>query len=179
MHNEATSRILLTGGQGKTSSRIAQLLLAQGYLVQRAGRSLPKPGDELAGEPVRFDWFDPSNHDDLLRDVHAVYLVAPPSMNPEEVMIPFIRKALEASVQRFVLLSSASIPEDGPVFGAVHRYLHEHAPEWAVLRPSYFMQNFTDPGHGHAQSLRQEGHIYTATDDGRVGFVDAEGTSQL
>jgi len=89
-------------------------------------------------------------------------------------MIPFIRRALDASVRRFVLLSSASIPEDGPVFGAVHRYLREHAPEWAVLRPSYFMQNFTDAGHGHGHSLRHSGHIYTAAGDGKVGFVDAD-----
>ncbi|MMZ60131.1 NAD(P)H azoreductase [compost metagenome] len=89
-------------------------------------------------------------------------------------MIPFIRRALDASVKRFVLLSSASIPEDGPIFGGVHRYLHDHAPEWAVLRPSYFMQNFTEPSHGHGHSLRHSGHIYTAAGDGRIGFVDAD-----
>lgn len=174
MPNESSTRILLTGGQGKTSSRIAQLLQSQDYLVRRAGRSVSRLGDEQVGEHVPFDWFDDSNHDDLLQDVHAVYLVAPASMHPEEVMIPFIRRALDASVRRFVLLSSASIPEDGPVFGPVHRYLREHAPEWAVLRPSYFMQNFTDPRHGHGHSLRHSGNIYTAAGDGRIGFVDAD-----
>ncbi|GIP22256.1 NmrA family NAD(P)-binding protein [Paenibacillus sp. J22TS3] len=174
MHTETTRHILLTGGQGKTSSRIAELLHGQGYLIKRAGRSVPKPGDEQVGEHVPFDWFDDSNYDDLLQDVHAVYLVAPASMHPEEVMIPFIRKALDASVRRFVLLSSASIPESGPIFGPVHRYLREHAPEWAVLRPSYFMQNFTDARHGHGHSLRQSGHLYTAAGDGRIGFVDAD-----
>ncbi|WP_145946427.1 NmrA family NAD(P)-binding protein [Paenibacillus sp. Y412MC10] len=174
MHNESFTRILLTGGEGNTSSRIAQLLDSQGYLIRRAGRSIPKPGDKKMGEHVPFDWFDDSNHDDLLKDVHAVYLVAPASMHPEEVMIPFIRRALDASVRRFVLLSSASIPENGPVFGAVHHYLRQHAPEWAVLRPSYFMQNFTNAGHGHGYSLRQSGQIYTAAGDGRVGFVDAD-----
>lgn len=173
MPNKSSTRILLTGGQGKTSSRIAQLLHSQGYLIRRAGRSLPKPGDEQVGEHVPFDWFDDSNHDDLLQGIHAVYLVAPASLHPEEVMIPFIQRALDASVKRFVLLSSASIPEDGPILGGVHRYLHDHVPEWAVLRPSYFMQNFTDPSHGHGHSLRHSGHIYTAAGDGKVGFVDA------
>lgn len=174
MYDEASTRILLTGGYGKTSSRIAQLLTEQGYLVHRAGRSTPKPGVKQAGEHVSFDWFDEANHDDLLQDVHAVYLVAPASLHPEEVMIPFVRRALDASVKRFVLLSSASIPEDGPIFGPVHRYLREHAPEWAVLRPSYFMQNFTDAGHGHGHSLRHSGYIYTAAGDGKIGFVDAD-----
>lgn len=175
MQNESSTRILLTGGQGKTSSRIAQLLQDQGgYLIRRAGRSVPKSGNEQVGEHVSFDWFDDSNHDDTLQDIHAVYLVAPANLHPEEVMIPFIRRALDTSVKRFVLLSSASIPEDGPIFGGVHRYLHDHAPEWAVLRPSYFMQNFIDPSHGHGHSLRDSGHIYTAAGDGRVGFVDAD-----
>lgn len=34
------------------------------------------------------------------------------------------------------------------------------SPEWAVLRPSYFMQNFTDPGHGHGNYLRLIGHLH-------------------
>lgn len=174
MHNESSTRILLTGGQGKTSSRVAQLLHSQGYPTRRAGRSIPKPGNEQVGEHVPFDWFDDSNHDDLLQDVQAIYLVAPAGMHPEEVMIPFIRRALDAAVRRFVLLSSASIPEDGPVFGPVHRYLHDYAPEWAVLRPSYFMQNFTDARHGHGHSLRQSGRLYTAAEDGKIGFVDAD-----
>lgn len=45
--------------------------------------------------------------------------------------------------------------------------------QWAVLRPSWFMQNFTGT-HTHARSIRDEGIISTATASGRVGFVDAE-----
>ncbi len=41
------------------------------------------------------------------------------------------------------------------------------------LRPSWFMQNFTGT-HAHARSIRDEGIIWTATETGRVGFVDAE-----
>lgn len=172
MHTEASARILLTGGLGKTSSRIAQLLSSQGYRVRRAGRSLSRAGGERAEEHFSFDWFDDSNHDALLQDVHAVYLVSPPSLQPAEFMIPFIRRALDASVTRFVLLSSASIPENSPPFGPVHRFLREHAPEWAVLRPSYFMQNFTEGGHLY--TLRESGQIFTAAGDGKVAFVDAD-----
>ena len=44
-------------------------------------------------------------------------------------------------------------------------------PEWTVLRPSWFMQNFTGD-HLVAQGVR-DGEIVTATGDGRVAFVDA------
>jgi ergot alkaloid biosynthesis protein len=176
MYTEPSTRILLTGGQGKTSSRIAELLLRQGYLVRSAGRSAAKM-NEAQAEHVIFDWYDDSTHEAALQNISAIYLVGPPDMHSEEVMIPFIRKALETSIRRFVLLSSASVPEDGPVFGPVHQYLREHAPEWAVLRPSYFMQNFTEAAHGH--TIRQHGQIFTATGDGKVGFVDAEDISAV
>jgi uncharacterized protein YbjT (DUF2867 family) len=41
-----------------------------------------------------------------------------------------------------------------------------------VLRPSWFMQNFTG-GHPVAAGIRERGEIVTATGPGRVAFVDA------
>jgi uncharacterized protein YbjT (DUF2867 family) len=176
MNTELSTRILLTGGQGKTSSRIAQLLIEQGYSIRTAGRSASKM-DNAQADHVLFDWYDDSTHEAALQGIGAIYLVAPTDMHPEEVMIPFIRRALNASIPRFVLLSSASVSKHGAVFGPVHQYLEEHAPEWAVLRPSYFMQNFTEGGHGH--TLRQQGQIFTATVEGKVGFVDADDISAV
>ncbi len=57
--------------------------------------------------------------------------------------------------------------------GAVHRALPGLFEEWAVLRPSWFMQNFTGT-HAHAVSVREDGTILTAAGSGRVGFVDAD-----
>lgn len=164
-------RILLTGGRGKTSSRIAQLASRRGHIVRTAGSRAPENPVERS-EHVLFDWNDPFTHAPALSGMEAVYLVAPVGMHPETLMIPFIRQAMELSVRRFVLLSSASVSETDPVFGPVHRYLRENAPEWAVLRPSYFMQNFSEASH--AATIRQSGQILTAAGSGKVGFVDAE-----
>jgi uncharacterized protein YbjT (DUF2867 family) len=87
-------------------------------------------------------------------------------------MLPFLRRARAAGVRRAVLLSSSAIPEGGPAVGAVHRALPGLFEEWAVLRPSWFMQNFTG-SHEHARTIREQGVVRTATADGRVGFVDA------
>jgi hypothetical protein len=43
----------------------------------------------------------------------------------------------------------------------------------AVLRPSWFMQNLTGD-HPHAQSIRKDGTLLTATGEGHVGFVDSD-----
>jgi uncharacterized protein YbjT (DUF2867 family) len=42
----------------------------------------------------------------------------------------------------------------------------------AVLRPSWFMQNFSE-GH-HLASIRDNGAIYSAAADGRIDFIDID-----
>jgi uncharacterized protein YbjT (DUF2867 family) len=55
----------------------------------------------------------------------------------------------------------------------VHQALPALFDEWAALRPSWFMQNFTGD-HMHARTIREQGTITTAAGEGRVAFVDAD-----
>jgi uncharacterized protein YbjT (DUF2867 family) len=87
--------------------------------------------------------------------------------------VPFLEQARAAGVRRVALLSSSAIPAGGPGVGQVHGLLAGLFDQWAVLRPSWFMQNFTDH-HPHADSIRDDGAILTATGTGRVGFIDAD-----
>ncbi|CAG8971462.1 hypothetical protein HYALB_00002046 [Hymenoscyphus albidus] len=72
----------------------------------------------------------------------------------------FIERAKSHGVSRFVLLS-ASILEvgDGPAMGGVAGYVKGLGAEWAVLRPSWFMDN---------------SQIITAAGDGKLPFVSAD-----
>ncbi|GAA1897992.1 NAD(P)H-binding protein [Streptomyces durmitorensis] len=164
-----TMRFLITGGTGTTGSRVAKALDDQGMSVRVASRA-PAPGTRR----VRFDWADPTTHGPALSGTDGVYLVPPiGDAEPARLMVPFLEQALAAGVRRFVLLSSSAIEEGGPGAGEVHRALRQLAPEWAVLRPSWFMQNFVSPGHLHVGSIRAADEIVTATGQGRVAFVDA------
>ena len=75
------------------------------------------------------------------------------------------------------MLSAAIIDEDGPVFGKIHQAVKDLAPEWAILKPSYFMQNFINVQH--ADSIKTSGEIITASGDGKVGFVDADDIAEV
>ncbi|GHC59837.1 oxidoreductase [Streptomyces cinnamoneus] len=102
------------------------------------------------------------------------YLIPPlGDPDPAAVMLPFLQRARTAGVCRAVLLSSSAIPVGGPAVGQVHQALPGLFDQWAVLRPSWFMQNFTG-SHAHARTIRAEGVIRTAAGEGRVGFVDAD-----
>ncbi|WP_405542606.1 NAD(P)H-binding protein [Streptomyces goshikiensis] len=163
--------ILVTGATGTTGSRLVARLAAAGLRVTAAGRSATAVDGARA---VRFDWDDPDTYGHALAGADRVYLIPPPgSPDPAAVMLPFLRRARAAGVRRAVLLSSSAIPAGGPAVGRVHQALPGLFDEWAVLRPSWFMQNFTGD-HAHAHSVRSEGVIRTAAGEGRVGFVDAE-----
>ncbi|SOE15888.1 Uncharacterized conserved protein YbjT, contains NAD(P)-binding and DUF2867 domains [Streptomyces sp. 2323.1] len=167
----ATDTTLVIGATGTTGSRTAAQLIAAGHRVKAASRhATPVPG----AESVRFDWNDPASHAAALGGADRVYLIPPlGDADPASVMLPFLRQARTVGVHRAVLLSSSAIPEGGPAVGAVHQALPGLFDEWAVLRPSWFMQNFTG-NHAHAQNIRANGTIQTAAGTGRVGFVDAD-----
>ncbi|MDG9669506.1 ergot alkaloid biosynthesis protein [Hahella sp. CR1] len=161
--------VLLTGGTGKTGRRIASRLASADVRVRLAARSITVVE---SCDSTLFDWSDASTFEAALSQVDAVYLLAPSNVSePLEAMRPFIDLAIKNGVRRFVLLSASSLPRGGPMLGAVHQYLAENAPEWAVLRPSWFMQNFSE--QQHLLTIRDEGAIYSATGDGRIPFIDA------
>lgn len=162
-----TAAILVTGGRGKTARRVTARLRALGFEARVASRSPDAPGD------VRFDWADPGTHATALAGVRAAYLVAPTGVaDPLAAMLPFLAHAVRAGVRRFVLLSASSLEMDGPLMGGVHGWLARHAEQWAVLRPTWFMQNFSEAQH--LPTIRRDGAIYSATDRGRIGFIDAD-----
>ena len=165
------STTLVIGASGTTGSRVVARLAAAGHGVKAASRHATPV---RCAAPVHFDWYDPSTHAAALDGAARVYLIPPPAdSDPVAVMVPFLRQARAAGVHRAVLLSSSAIPEGGPAVGSVHRALPDLVEQWAVLRPSWFMQNFTGQ-HAHALSIREHGSILTATGSGRVGFIDAE-----
>ncbi|MDN9011707.1 ergot alkaloid biosynthesis protein [Brevibacillus laterosporus] len=172
---EKKDKILITGGTGTTGSRIAKKLTELGHNVRIASRAK----SQIAGtERVHFDWHDGATYERSLENVKKLYLVAPAGVfDPAPIVLPFLDMALKAGVQRIVMLSALIIPDDGPVFGKLHEAVIKQAPEWAVLKPSYFMQNFINLQHG--LTIKNESRIITATGNGKIGFIDAEDIAEV
>ncbi|WP_269856806.1 NmrA family NAD(P)-binding protein [Streptomyces sp. RPT161] len=161
---------LVIGGTGTTGSRVATLLRDRSAAVRIATRR-PVEGN---AEHIRFDWADPATHSAAWAGVDRIYLVAPiGAADPAPIVEPFLDGALAAGVRRVVLLSSSAIPEGATGVGALHRMVRTVVPEWTVLRPSWFMQNFVGD-HPVAHGIRADREIVTATGAGRVAFVDAD-----
>ncbi|MFY0648533.1 NAD(P)H-binding protein [Sulfitobacter geojensis] len=158
--------ILVIGGKGKTGQRVVDRLTDSGAEVAVGTRTPTGARDRF------FDWADAASAASF-EGCSAVYLVAPTDRTDHlDVMRPNLESAMERGVRRFVLLSSSMLDRGGPMMGGVHAWLADTAPEWAVLRPSWFMQNFSEGPHAH--TVREENAIYSATGTARVGFIDAE-----
>ena len=159
-------RILVTGGTGTTGSRVARRLEEMGLSVATGTRCPKEAGD------VRFDWADPGSAA-AFEGCSAAYLVAPTDRTDHlALMQPILEQAMARGTRRFVLLSSSQFAPGGPMMGEVHAWLAANAPEWTVLRPSWFMQNFSHGPHG--RTIREDGAIFSATGTGRVGFISAD-----
>ena len=126
--------VLVTGGTGKTGGSLAAQLQRAGAPCRAASRRSAVP----------FDWERRTTWDPALDGVASVYLVAPGTVtDPYALMLDFIASAMRKGVRRFVFLSMAGLPAGGPAHGQVHQWLKDNSDDWAVLRPSAFMQNFS------------------------------------
>ncbi|MCG8919163.1 ergot alkaloid biosynthesis protein [Actinokineospora sp. PR83] len=161
------STVLVIGGTGTTGSRVVALLREQSAAVRIGTRKPDDPGQ------VRFDWSERATHGPAVAGAERVYLLPPVGVaEPAPLVEGFLAEAARAGVRRVVLLSSSAVPDADSGPGALPPLVRAAVPEWAVLRPSWFMQNFLG-SHPVAAGIREHGEIVTATGSGRVGFVDA------
>jgi uncharacterized protein YbjT (DUF2867 family) len=150
---------------GKTGRRLVQQLTAAGHAPRAAARH----------GAVHFDWDDRATWAAALAGAEAVYVV-PPALRGDYVpdVEAFLAQAREAGVRRAVLLSARGAdagpaPEQNPLYAA-EQVLAASGLSWSVVRPSWFMQNFTEG----FMVPDAEGRIRLPAGDGRVPFIDAE-----
>ncbi|KAF4567284.1 hypothetical protein EYR36_010902 [Pleurotus pulmonarius] len=169
--------ILITGGTGKTGSRLAHQLHERGltaYITSRSPETVPAPY-----QGVKFDWSDPSTFEnpfkaaaDSNEHIDGVYLVAPNLPDAVTAMAPFIDLAVKHGVKRFVLLSATQLNKGDTMMGAIHEYIDKKGLDYCVLRPSWFQENFLM--HDYLSLIVKENVIVSAAEDGRVPWISAD-----
>ncbi|KAK0431297.1 hypothetical protein EV421DRAFT_1854495 [Armillaria borealis] len=169
--------ILLTGGTGKTGIRIARLLQDANQPVLLTSRKgvVPEPF-----KGVKFDWYDPSTFENAFTadpNIDRIYLVTPAgSLEALPPMKPFIDLAVQKGVKRFVLLSASGLESGHPAMGKVHEYLLSLKVDYAVIRPSWFFENFLTL---HLSNIKEQNTILSASADGKIGFISADDIADL
>nr|ATW01297.1 EasG [Claviceps gigantea] len=167
--------ILLTGGNGKTARHIARLLKEADVPFIIGSRSSTS---EMIGHHRSFDWLDEATFGNTLsvhggmEPISIVWLVPPPILDLAPPVISFINFANSKGVKRFVLLSGSIIDKGGPAMGQIHAHLDSlEGISYSVLRPTWFMENFSTRGDLPFETIRKEGKFYSATKDGKIPLI--------
>jgi len=154
------NKTLVSGGTGKTGSRIVSRLTQMGRSLQIGSRSAAIP----------FDWENESTWAGALKGVDAVYISFQPDLavpGAVDVIRHFTSKAVALGVKKLVLLSGRGEPEaqecEKVVMGA--------GVDWTIVRASWFCQNFSE---SHMLEPILMGHVALPVNDIGEPFIDTD-----
>ncbi|MFD3665002.1 NAD(P)H-binding protein [Streptomyces sp. NPDC058659] len=165
-----TRPILVLGGTGKAGRRVVSRLRSRGHEVRVASRR----GDG----PARFDWTDENTWEPVLEGVGAAYLIDSQRDDAAASMSAFGKLAAAGGVERLVLLSHRDwLASEGEEKLPCERAVRESGAEWTILKPAWFMQNFSEEGFFRGQLV--EGEVVLPTGDGVEPFVDLEDVADV
>jgi len=160
--------ILVLAASGKTGRRVADRLEAQGRPVRRASRSGATPA-------VAFDWDDRATWGPALSGVAAVYVVYTPDLAVPAApgaIAAFVETAKAQGVRRLVLLSGRGEEEAR----RCERLVQGSGLEWAIVRASWFAQNFDE---GAFRDAVLAGEVALPAGDVLEPFVDVDDVADV
>ncbi|MFY0407618.1 NAD(P)H-binding protein [Solicola sp. PLA-1-18] len=167
-----TNRVLVTGVRGKTGVPLAELLASRGDVEVLGGSSDPSTVTQDGVRPVAFSWDDPSGWPAALDGVDAIYLVRPDRPDAPELVAAFLAD-VPADV-RVVLLSERAADDTGPEGWAprAERAVRDSGRPWTILRPSWFMQVFTD-ARFYLADIVERSELVFPSGGATVAWIDA------
>lgn len=162
--------ILVTGASGKLGSAVVEVLSDKGINVRAATRRTTKIKWTDRVQPVLFDYENHGLYKAALDGVAGVFLIAPP-LDPEAPakLIPFIDKAKEMGIKHVLFNSALKVDSDerNPL-RIIEQHLMESGLDWIILRPNFFMENFST---GWAAPMIASGQIIVPAGEGKTSFI--------
>ena len=167
--------VLVIGAGGKLGRAVVRHLQQAGYATHCATRD---PRRSCHAQPgchcVRFDWDSPLTWMPALMDVSRVFLTARPLDITAAAILPeFLEECRQVGTEHVVFSSAlgTDLQPAGPL-GLVESCLRHSGLTWSILRPNFFMENFSRGWL--AADIRNLGRIAVPAGSGRTSFVSCE-----
>jgi len=163
---------LVVGGTGTVGGAVVRNLVGKGAKVRATTRN---PGRCSKASNVEWLAISPDCPEvpaGAFSGVECAFLLAPTGcVDQYRFLLPWIAAAADARTTQTVLMTAHEPDDDDDApFRRAEAALHATSIPGAILRPSWFMQNFhTYWGNG----VRQNGLIALPAANGRIGFIDA------
>jgi uncharacterized protein YbjT (DUF2867 family) len=170
--DQPMTRVLITGVRGKTGAPLAELLVARPGVDVRGGSSDPSSVTTEGVIPTPFSWDAPSGWAAATDGVDAVYVVRPDRADAPDLVAALLAETPRDA--RIVLLSEQDADSFAPGSWAlrVEQAVRENGHAWTILRPSWFMQVFTDPRY-YGHEIAQHGQLRFPDGGASVAWIDA------
>lgn len=155
----------VTGGTGKTGSRIVERLRVLG-VPARVGSRSASPS---------FDWNNEAGWDACLENVETVYISYAPDLampGAVDTIQAFVNLATKKGVKRLVILSGRGEAEAQ----ACEQIVINSGLEWTIVRASWFCQNFSE---GAFVDMVLAGQITVPAGDTREPFIDVDDIAEV
>ena len=165
------TRVLLTGVRGKTGSELARRLVGRPGIEVVGGTRDPRRVARAGVTAVVFDWDDPGTGAAALEGADAVYLVRPDIENAPERIASLLADAPHVPIVLLSELGAGNLDSSSWV-ARVERAVTEHARHWTLLRPSWFMQVFTDQRF-YRDAIRRDGRFVLPAGGAGISWIDA------
>jgi uncharacterized protein YbjT (DUF2867 family) len=168
--------ILVTGATGKTGRHLIRALRSRGADVRAASRdphALPP-----AVPSVRFDWGSPDTWSEALVGVTGLYVVGPFLVPRSESLVAELIAAAPR-LRQVTLLSvmGANNPPAGMPVAEWEQSVRAAGPQWTILRPNWFFQNFSE--HLYLPALKARGELLAPAGSAAVSFVDCRDVADV
>lgn len=171
------AKIVITGATGTIGQEVAQALLAKKADLRVVVRDPSKVKDlaEAGAEVVAADLDDAASLERAFQGAERLFLLT----GFVENCVPQVTNAVEAAKKagvRFILrMSAAGADASSPMslgrhHGEAENVVKESGLSWAVIRPTFFMDNLLTYSGG---SVKAQGAFYGAAKEGRSAYVSA------
>jgi uncharacterized protein YbjT (DUF2867 family) len=170
--------VLVTGVGGKTGRQVAAALRRRKNIAVRGAARKPEGRNIPGVQLVRFDWSDTASWPDALEGVDALYLLRPKTDDPADRIGSLLGSA--RNLRRVVFLSEIDCEnraEDTDERKAEAAVMSSPV-SWAILRPNWFMQNFTEPSY-FLEAIRDAGELTVPSGGKATSFVDTRDIGEV
>ena len=177
-----TKTILITGATGNISSGIIAQLKGSAYRLLALVRN-PEKSEELKRQGVELrvgDLEKPWTLGSAFAGTDIVWVLAPPGPRAPEQCSNALWAARQAGAKHVVRLSAIGAAHTAPTINSRLHALSDaelvgSGIPFTILKPHYFMQNLMMA----AQSVAQQGAMYFALADGKMGLIDSRDISEF
>jgi len=172
--------ILVTGATGQVGSAVIAALRDIDGIVVRAGvRDVERASAKWRGDanvqPVAFDFLDSASQDAALAGCDSLFLLRPPQLTGD--FGDLIARARQHGVTHIVFLSVQGAESNWFIpHHRIERRLESCGVPCSLLRPAYFMQNFTSTLH---DDLVRHRRIFLPAGNARFTLVDVDDIARV